>query len=49
MIECRTMYARQLDKNGFRDDVPRNFYANPDTKGFVHSEYIGEIVGAMKK
>lgn len=49
VIECRTMYARQFDKKGFRDDVPRNFYASPDTKGFVHSEYIGEIVGAMKK
>lgn len=49
VIECRTMYARQFDKNGFRDDVPRDFYANPDTKGFVHSEYIGEIVSAMKR
>lgn len=49
VIECRTMYAREFDRKGFRDDVPRDLYSNPDTKGFVHSEYIGEIVGAMKR
>ncbi len=49
VIECRTMYATAFMKSGFRDEVPRDFYADPQTKGNIHSEYIGEIVGAMKK
>lgn len=36
-------------RTGFRDDVPRDFYANPETNGNVHTEYVGEIVGAMKR
>lgn len=49
VIECRTMYAHPFVRTSFRDDVPRDFYANPKTNGNVHSEYIGEIVGAMKR
>lgn len=49
VIECRTLYASPFSKAGFRDRVPRDFYADPKTKGNVHTEYIGEIVGAMRK
>lgn len=49
VIECRTMYSHPFVRTGFRDDVPRDFYANPETNGNVHTEYVGEIVGAMKR
>ncbi len=49
VIECRTMFARPFMKEGYRDAVPRDFYADPSTYGHVHTEFIGEIVGAMKK
>ena len=49
VIECRTMYARPFSREGFRDAVPRDFYADPKTKGNVHTEYIGEVVEAIKK
>ena len=49
VIECRTLFARPLQKDGYRDALPHDFYADPSTKGHVHTEYIGEIVGAIKK
>lgn len=49
VIECRIMFARPFSKEGFRDAVPRDFYADPSTEGYVHTEFIGEVVGAMKK
>lgn len=49
VIECRTMFARPFSKDGYRDAVPRDFYADPSTHGNVHTEFIGEIVGVMKK
>jgi len=47
VIECRLMYKDAFSPEGFTDDVPRQFY-----NGFeagLHSEYIGEVVKAMKK
>lgn len=49
VIECRTMYAQPFNRDGFRDNTPKEFYADPKTKGFVHTEYIGEVINAMKK
>ncbi len=49
VIECRTMWVGNLDKNGFRSDVPASFYeAHDDGNGF-HTEYIGEVVSALRR
>ncbi len=47
VIECRTMYGRQFDPKAFRDNVPKDFYKKADAG--LHSEYIGEVVSAMKR
>ncbi len=47
VIECCTMYGRQFDPKAFRDDVPKDFYKKADAG--LHSEYIGEVVSAMKR
>jgi flavin reductase (DIM6/NTAB) family NADH-FMN oxidoreductase RutF len=47
VYECEIMYGQQLDKNAFRNDVPRKLYNN--FPAGIHSMYIGEIVGAWQK
>lgn len=47
VIECRTLYAAPFDPKGFKDDVPKNFYARFEAG--LHSFYIGEVVRAMKR
>jgi len=49
VIECRIMYARPFSKEGYRDSVPQEVYTEPATEADIHTEYIAEIVGAMKK
>ena len=46
VYECKLIYHAAFDPKGF-GDVPEKFYSNfPDG---IHSEYIGQIVGAWKK
>ncbi len=47
VIECRTMYAATLEKDGFKSDVPEKMYAN--FPAGLHSMYIGEVVGAWRR
>lgn len=47
VIECKTMYAAPFDKSHFKSDVPKRMYGN--FPGGVHTEYIGEVVGAWTK
>lgn len=47
VIECKTMYSAPFDPKSFRDDVPRNLYAN--FPAGLHTEYVGKIVNAIKK
>jgi hypothetical protein len=49
VIECRTMWAGNLDKAGFRSDVPANFYEEHDDGNGLHTEYIGEVVSALHR
>lgn len=46
VYECKILYHGPFDPKGF-GDVPKKFYAN--FSAGVHSEYIGEIVGAWRK
>lgn len=47
VIECRIMYAAPFDPQYFKDDVPRQMYAN--FPAGLHTEYIGEVINAWKK
>ncbi len=47
VIECRLMYAAPFDPKNFKDDVPQRMYSN--FPAGVHTEYIGEVVGAWVK
>lgn len=47
VVECRIMYAAPFDVKGFRNEVPRNMYANFPPG--IHTMYIGEVVGAWQK
>jgi len=47
VIECRLMYKAPFAPSGFTDDVPRKFYDGFDAG--LHSEYIGEVVKAMRR
>lgn len=47
VIEARIMYGRIFDEAAFKDDVPKKLYSN--FPAGLHSEYIGEVVKAMKK
>ncbi len=47
VYECEMMYAAPFDERGFRNSVPKDFYAN--FKAGIHSIYIGEVTGAWKK
>lgn len=49
VIECRTMYAGLMADKGFRSEVPSDFYGAHDDGGGFHSEYIGEVVGALRR
>lgn len=48
VIECRTMSAAVLSGDTFRDDVP-DMYSQDEDKDNWHSQYIGEVVGAMRR
>jgi len=47
VIECRLMSKTQFSPSAFTDDVPRQFYDGFEA-GY-HSEYIGEVVKALRK
>lgn len=47
VLECAIMYSGQFQPSNFRNEVPRNMYAN--FPAGVHYEYIGDVVGAWKK
>ncbi len=49
VIECRTMSAAVLSCDTFRDDVPQGMYTQGEDKDNWHSQYIGEVVGAMRR
>lgn len=47
MIECKIMYSAPFDPSRFKDDVPKNMYAN--FPAGLHTAYTGKIVKVMKK
>lgn len=47
VMECETMYAAPFEESGFRNDVPKNLYKN--FAAGIHTQYIGQVVGAWKK
>ena len=47
VIECKVMYAAPFDPKYFKSDAPKRMYAN--FPAGVHTEYIGEVVGAWVK
>lgn len=49
VIECRLMSANDFTEKCFRDDVPREIYSNTNDDGGMHTEYVGEVVSAVKK
>lgn len=49
VIECRTMYAGIMSEKGFRSKTPSDFYGAHDDGGGFHTEYIGEVVGALRR
>lgn len=49
VIECRTMSASDFTMEELRDDTPRRIYTDGSDDGGLHTEYIGEVVGAMKR
>lgn len=46
VYECKMIYHAPFDPKGF-GELPKNFYANFPAN--IHSQYIGEVVGAWKK
>lgn len=47
VIECETMTAWHQTASDFRNDTPKEWYANFDAG--IHTVYIGEVLGAWKK
>ena len=47
VLECAIMYGGQFQPSLFRNDVPREMYAN--FPAGVHYQYVGDVVGAWKK
>ena len=47
VVECEIMYAAPFSREGFRNGVPERMYAN--FPAGVHTEYVGQVVGAWKK
>lgn len=47
VLECRTMYAAPFDPQYFKDEVPKQMYAN--FPAGLHTMYIGEVVNAWKR
>jgi len=47
VIECEVMYDAPFQESGFKNEVPRETYANFDAG--IHSQYIGRVVKAWKK
>lgn len=47
VIECKIMYSAPFDPSRFKDDVPKNMYAN--FPAGIHTSYTGKIVKVMKK
>lgn len=47
VLECEVMYGEKMSEAGFRNDVPKNMYA--DFPAGIHSWFMGEVVSAMKK
>lgn len=47
VIECELMFADEMSRENFKNDTPKQFYAN--FSAGLHSMYIGRVVKAMKK
>ncbi len=47
VLECAIMYGGSFQPSMFRNDVPRDMYAN--FPAGVHYQYVGDVVGAWKK
>ncbi len=47
VIECELMFADEMGREHFKNDTPKQFYANFDAG--LHSMYVGQVVKAMKK
>ncbi len=47
VLECETMYGGKLTESDFRNEVPKNLYA--DFPAGIHSLYMGKLSGALKK
>ncbi len=47
VIECEIMYGDKFTEEAFRNQVPKDMYAN--FPAGLHSVYMGEVVSAMKK
>lgn len=47
VIECKIMYSAPFDPSRFKDDVPKNMYAN--FPAGLHTAYTGKIIKVMKK
>ena len=47
VLECAIMYGGSFQPSMFRNDVPREMYAN--FPAGVHYQYVGDVVGAWKK
>ncbi len=49
VIECRTMCATVLTGDTFRSETPQEAYSKGSDAGDWHTQYVGEVVGAMRK
>lgn len=49
VVECKTAYGYPLDEKGFRSDDAKAFYRKGAKNDSMHSIYMGEVVGAMRK
>ncbi len=49
VIECRTMCAAVLTDDTFRSDAPREVYSNVGDDSDRHTQYVGEVVSAMRR
>lgn len=47
IIECEILYSAPFERSGFRNNVPKKMYEN--FPAGIHTQYIGEVVGAWKK
>lgn len=47
VYECEIMYEQTFSEEGFRNDIPKDMYA--DFPAGIHTMYMGEVTGAWRK